>query len=146
MKLLDPIAAVASRDTPPTGTPMLMPEATMDQHNLTFAYEDEVRIARQVAAVKAEAIPERMGQTTNEEFRSSVFGGYPRHYKASFPGTNGIHGSIPKARTRPLEWLSIVMCQSRLRQRDGCILKGGRQTRARTWKEQTRQVLKGSAL
>ena len=60
-----------------------MPKASMNEYHLAPRGEDEVGGSRQVAAVQAKAIAERVGQAANAHFRFRVLAANACHERAA---------------------------------------------------------------
>jgi hypothetical protein len=70
-----------------------VPEATVNEDDLSKPRKDQVRLARQLGTMKAEAIPEGMGRLSHPEFRRRVFASHPRHQIGAAFGREAIgHG------------------------------------------------------
>lgn len=67
-----PIARVRARSFSAEGTVVLMPEATMNQHNLATPRKDEIWRAWQVASVQAKAIAERVRKSPDQHLGLGV--------------------------------------------------------------------------
>jgi len=75
--LIGPKRGVRTRPYLPKSAIVAMPEATMHKHDLAAGGEDEIRFPWQVTAMKPEAIPLSMQQSTYEHFRPSIPAAYP---------------------------------------------------------------------
>ena len=62
---------------------VLMPEATMDEDQLTQTRKDEVRSAREVPHMKSVSVSHRMYQPSDNHLWAGVLGMYSPHYLAT---------------------------------------------------------------
>jgi hypothetical protein len=69
---------------------MAVPEASMDEDTDAMSRKNDVRISRQIAAVKSEAISHRVQQTSDCELGLCVLSPNTRHQLASLLGAKKI--------------------------------------------------------
>jgi hypothetical protein len=70
---------------------VLVPEAPVDEDDRPVFREDDIRVAGQVFAMQAEAIPQPVQQAPDDEFRLRVPAADTRHVPASSIGRAAIH-------------------------------------------------------
>jgi hypothetical protein len=85
IQLGQPIVKPGLRQSAALG--VAMPETTVHEDDRMARRENEVRFAREIAAVKPIAKAKRVNETANEHFRLSVFSANARHALAA--GTFG---------------------------------------------------------
>lgn len=67
-----------------------MPEAAMDKNHLAPRWKNQVWTSRQIAAVEAEAVAERMDQATHHQLGFSIFAADAGHES----GSDSIHWGL----------------------------------------------------
>lgn len=90
-QLGEPVLLSDGRDRCLLAALMLMPEASVDEDCSAVARKNNVRIARQVSAVKAKAVTKPVEQPPNYHLWLSVHLSDPRHPVARLAGNVGKH-------------------------------------------------------
>jgi hypothetical protein len=80
--------------------PVLMPEATVDKYDFAATWEREIGRAGQVPSVKTKAVPKRMKQPTDYQFRLGIGRANPRHDRGTLFARNYIHDVTPSRARR----------------------------------------------
>jgi hypothetical protein len=117
-----PVACIGSRRTPLSTLPMLVPEAAVHEDGFPPSYERQIRLARKIASMKAEAITHRINKAAYSHFGLHALASNSAHVCAASLGRKFVHWTIDPSRCVPLRaanepHLGSAVCKTKTRER-----------------------------